>query len=68
VAIRIAGPWSLDTVWTYLAEAEIPVQIAVLNNDNLPILISPWFSYDNNHIRYTTQRDAHVVKLLFNLI
>ena len=68
MAIKIAEPWSLDTVRTYLTDAEVPVQIAVLNNDNLPIFISPWFSYDNNHIRYTTQRDAHMVKLLFDSI
>jgi len=68
VAIKITGPWSLDTVRTYLAEVEIPVQIAALNNDNLPMLISHWFSYDNNHIRYATLRDGHIVKLLFDLM
>lgn len=64
MAIKITGPWSLDTVRTYLAEAEIPVQIAALNSDNLPVLISLWFSYDNNHIWCATQYDAHIVKLL----
>jgi nitroimidazol reductase NimA-like FMN-containing flavoprotein (pyridoxamine 5'-phosphate oxidase superfamily) len=64
VTIKITGPWSLETVQTYLGEIEIPVQIAALNNDNLPVLISLWFSYENNHIWCATQRDAHIVKLL----
>jgi nitroimidazol reductase NimA-like FMN-containing flavoprotein (pyridoxamine 5'-phosphate oxidase superfamily) len=64
VTIKITGPWSLETVQTYLGEVEIPVQIAALNNDNLPVLISLWFSYENNHIWCATQRDAHIVKLL----
>lgn len=64
MTIKITGPWSLETVQTYLGEVEIPVQIAALNNDNLPVLISLWFSYENNHIWCATQRDAHIVKLL----
>jgi|TARA_B110001454_G_scaffold160620_1_gene150026 nitroimidazol reductase NimA-like FMN-containing flavoprotein (pyridoxamine 5'-phosphate oxidase superfamily) len=64
MTIKITGPWSLETVQTYLGEVEIPVQLAALNNDNLPVLISLWFSYENNHIWCATQRDAHIVKLL----
>ena len=64
MTIKITGPWTLETVRTYLTDTEIPVQIAALNDDNLPVLISLWFSYEADHIWCATQQGAKILKLL----
>jgi nitroimidazol reductase NimA-like FMN-containing flavoprotein (pyridoxamine 5'-phosphate oxidase superfamily) len=62
--IRPSSAWGRAQIEAFLGECVIPVRLAVLNSESLPLVCSLWYLYDEGCLWCATQRTASVVKLL----
>jgi nitroimidazol reductase NimA-like FMN-containing flavoprotein (pyridoxamine 5'-phosphate oxidase superfamily) len=58
---RVSGPWDEPAVVRWLAEARIPVRLAVLG-DRGPLVVSLWYAFDDGALWCATRSDADVVR------
>lgn len=61
---KLSGPWSIQTIETFLAATIIPVRLSVVGSEGTPIVASHWFIYENGVIRCATQQGSAIYKCL----
>jgi nitroimidazol reductase NimA-like FMN-containing flavoprotein (pyridoxamine 5'-phosphate oxidase superfamily) len=62
--MKLSGPWSNDEVAAFLADAVIPLRLAVSSRSGAPLVLSLWFVAVDGALWCATRRDADVVRLL----
>jgi nitroimidazol reductase NimA-like FMN-containing flavoprotein (pyridoxamine 5'-phosphate oxidase superfamily) len=62
--MRLNGPWSAEKIGSFLDGAIIPMRLAVVAPDGMPLVASLWFVPEGEHLWCATNRRAHIVKLL----
>jgi hypothetical protein len=63
-AVRHTGPWGESEVRSFLADARIPMRLAVNTPSGFPVVLSLWFLHQGDEILAAVHRDARVVKRL----
>ena len=62
--IHPQSAWSEAQIIDYLQQANTPLRIACLDNDDYPIVCSLWFTYKDGALWAATHKSAHIIKLL----
>lgn len=62
--IRDSSAWSASQIQNYLADSEIPVRLACLDDQGQPLICSLWYLFDGDTIWCSTQANARIVQLL----
>lgn len=62
--VRKSSAWDQPTIDAFLRATVIPVRLACSDADNVPLICSLWYLYDNEAIWCATQKSAAVVRLL----
>jgi hypothetical protein len=62
--IRRSGPWSESEVRDFLAEACIPMRLAVNTPSGFPVVLSLWFLTEGDELLAAVHRDARVATRL----
>jgi hypothetical protein len=62
--VRTSGPWNPEEIAAFLAGAKIPVRLAVVNGDGWPLVVSLWFTVQDDALWCATNRSALIVRLL----
>lgn len=64
ISIRPSSAWALPQIEQFLKDIVIPVNLACLASNEVPINCSLWYLYDSGLFWCATQRNARVVKYL----
>lgn len=62
--IRSTSAWTGEQIDEFLRTAVIPVRLACVDGDGMPLVCSLWFLCDDDTIWCATQASAHVVRCL----
>ena len=62
--IHAKSAWNQTTICAYLAEAEIPMRLAFINQQQEPMLCSLWFYYDNGRLFAASHENTYLIKQL----
>jgi len=60
----LSGPWSLDDIRVFLAQARIPARIAGIAPSGWPMVLSLWFLPEINVIWCASTQTAKIVSLI----
>ncbi len=62
--VRLNGPWDCDDIRVFLTDAIIPIRLAVLNGDGWPLIVSLWFTLDDDALWCATNENALIAQFL----
>ena len=62
--MRMEGPWSAETIASFLEAAVIPLRLGAVRADGAPLVLSLWFVPIDGALCCATSRDAYIVDLL----
>jgi hypothetical protein len=61
---RTSGPWNRGEIVAFLTAAIIPMRLAVLNGEGWPLVVSLWFTLDDDALWCATDENALIIRLL----
>ena len=62
--VRLNGPWNIDEIRSHLSGAIIPIRLAVLNGEGWPLVVSLWFTLEEDALWCATPAQALIVHFL----
>jgi len=62
--VRRGSAWSAEEIRTHLADAVIPVRLALNARSGYPLICSLWYLFEDDQLWCAVQRDAKAARLL----